>query len=498
MAKRRRPPADPTHPTAPDCPLRTAVYLRVSTQEQAAEGVSLDAQLASCTREAQRLGDTRPAVYRDDGYSGTSADRPGLKDLLDNLGDYDSLVVWRLDRLSRSVFDWARILRRMLECNVGFSSVTERVDVSTAWGRAMLYVMAVFAELFVEILRENVRAALQYIASEGRKHGAPAYGYRAENREWVVVPEEAAVIRRLYRDYDRGASLMELARGLTAQGVVGKRGGTTWTAAGVREILTQPAYAERMRWHGETIPSVVPRIVAEALWLRVQERVASRTETRGRRVKHFATLFRCGVCGSACMTHHDIAGPRVYRRLRCRTQALNHAHHEPFSLREDVAMRLLWDRAQELLAGGESMAEAVAMARSREQAQSGRRAEVQRRLRQVRDSLVRAMRFASRLGADEETLFAANAPLVAEQAALEAELGELAHRPEVDEWARFLAMDMEQMVGMMRGDSAEKQIAFLRGFYQPVLILPGELVVRYVADLLPEERIAVPVGQRLG
>lgn len=463
--------------------LRAAVYIRVSTERQADQGISLDAQLAACRAEALRLGDRSPAVYRDDGYSGTTDKRPGLQALLANLAEYDVVIVWRLDRLWRSVAGWARLLADMVQHEVGFCSIAERIDTSTPWGRAMLTVVAVFAELFVEILRENVRGALQYRADQGLKHGRPAYGYAARDGAWVVVDDEAAIVRELFRMVSKGASTAECTRWLQTSGAVPRTSKQGWHITSVRELLRNVAYTGRMLWHGDVIPGTHPRIIPDALWRKAQAVMDGRIFTRGHRSESIVGLFRCGFCGS-CLE-------RSQGGLTCHARRRRAVEHPPLWMRWEFCEEALWAYFTGLVSEG-LLSAAVDRLRDEERSGEGRRGILNKRLRELKASEARALTLAQRTGADLDALADSLGPVIAERERLETELRSLAHKPEVDSWSALLKRHPAESIRDLRArGTAEEHLLLLRSVIARAEVHKGRLVIHHQGDILPPAEVPV-------
>jgi site-specific DNA recombinase len=177
----------------------TALYIRVSTQEQATEGINLNVREQRCRQVAEAAGHADIDLYCDDGYSGTITNRPGLQQLLAALPEYDAVCIWKLDRLTRSIRGWADTMAQFRDAHCGLASATEAFDFSSAAGRMHIGMLALVGEFYVELLRENTTAALRMCFEQGYHHGFPPLGYAYptdENGELIrrqvleIVPEE--------------------------------------------------------------------------------------------------------------------------------------------------------------------------------------------------------------------------------------------------------------------------------------------------------------------
>lgn len=168
--------------------LRVALYVRVSTQEQAKEGYSIGEQTERLKMYAAAMGWEIYKVYVDPGYSGGDTDRPGLQSMIHDIknGGIDKVVVYKLDRLSRSQLDTLYLIEKVfLVNNTDFVSMNENFDTSTPFGRAMIGILAVFAQLEREQIKERMNMGKEARAKEGKWHGGAwepiGYDYNVEN-----------------------------------------------------------------------------------------------------------------------------------------------------------------------------------------------------------------------------------------------------------------------------------------------------------------------------
>jgi site-specific DNA recombinase len=238
--------------------VRAFVYCRVSTQEQARDDhYSLANQEARC-REYIKHKPWRCVKVLRDVASGKSAAREGYQELLGAIRrrEVDVVVVYRLDRLSRNVRNVYDALDLSREQGVGFVSVQESFDTTTARGRAMLGVAAVFAQLTREMIAENVRDGLRRRAQAGKYTGGPhtrPYGYEYREGRLQVREEETQVVRRVFRLYsEQGWGLHRIARLLNAEGIRTTQGlQGRWGANAVFRMLRNPVYVGRVRHNGQ-------------------------------------------------------------------------------------------------------------------------------------------------------------------------------------------------------------------------------------------------------
>src|SRR5690606_29392520 len=210
--------------------MRVLIYARLSRARD--ESTSIERQLATCREEAERRGWTVVGEFVDDGVSGATdlADRPGMSRLLARLGDADVILVWKIDRLARSFLAFADLVRQCEATGVGLASASEPLDTTSALGRAMVQLIAIFAELERAMIRERILASKTYLRSAGRHVGGPApYGLRIvpapDGRGKVLERDPAAVevIREIIARLIDGASGSSIAADLQRRGVPSPR-----------------------------------------------------------------------------------------------------------------------------------------------------------------------------------------------------------------------------------------------------------------------------------
>jgi DNA invertase Pin-like site-specific DNA recombinase len=228
---------------------RTAVagYVRVSTEQQAGEGVSLDAQRAKLQAYALAMDLDLVAVFEDAGLSAKSLARPGLLAALAMLedGKASGLLVVKLDRLTRSVRDLGELVDRYFASRFSLLSLSDSIDTRTASGRLVLHVLGAVSQWEREATAERTRDALAQLRADGVRLGAEALGWRrgevtdaTGRRSYEDVALEAATIARVLELRLEGRSIAEIVATLVAEGHRTKRGGR-WHATTVQRILAR-------------------------------------------------------------------------------------------------------------------------------------------------------------------------------------------------------------------------------------------------------------------
>lgn len=247
---------------------KVAAYVRVSTTEQA-DAYGPETQRKKIRGWAEMKG-VQDIDWYEDAASGGDVDRDGLQEMLGELGscEYDALVVYRADRLSRSLKDLLVLIEDALDPQgTAFVSVTEPLDTSTPMGRAVLHMIGTFSELERGLITERLREGRKSKArGGGHATGEVPYGYRkTPEGELEPDPDTAPIVRRIFRLRDEGESLRSIADTLNDAGVPTKRGGE-WHASTVRYVLNNPKYEGRLRhtFDGETIEAEANALRIEA------------------------------------------------------------------------------------------------------------------------------------------------------------------------------------------------------------------------------------------
>jgi site-specific DNA recombinase len=282
--------------------VRCAIYTRVSTDEQACEGYSLAAQEERLRSHAKSQGWAVYKLYMDDGYSAASRNRPALKRLLLDAarGRFDAVLVYKIDRLSRSLKDLIDIVAELGESDVGFKSCTELIDTTRPEGRLMFHQFGSIAQYERELIGQRTRFGMMKRLRDGLWNGIPPFGYRIVDSRLVVEPGEAEWVRRVFTWYvHRNMGAVAISRELNHQGV-NPRKGARWKATRVHKMLANPLYAGFIRWGGETVMGKHEPIVSREVFDAVQGTRRDRQhKTRQLRSPNYlAGLVRCGLCGA--------------------------------------------------------------------------------------------------------------------------------------------------------------------------------------------------------
>ncbi|WP_240504342.1 recombinase family protein [Tsuneonella mangrovi] len=273
-------------------PIRCAVYTRKSTDEGLDKAFnSLDAQREACAAyvmSQQHEGWVLlPDLYDDGGFSGGSMDRPALQQLLADVkaGRIDVVVVYKIDRLTRSLADFAKIVDILDETDASFVSVTQAFSTTTSMGRLTLNVLLSFAQFEREVGAERIRDKVAASKAKGMwMGGGVPLGYEAKDRKLIVVPQEAATVRLIMERYLEVSSIRSLVHQLEAEGIVSKRrtsrsgrtsGGHPFRRGALLWLLRNPIYLGKIRHKDKVYPGQHEAIVSSELFDAVQDKLAS-------------------------------------------------------------------------------------------------------------------------------------------------------------------------------------------------------------------------------
>ena len=285
--------------------MRAIIYIRVSTQEQARDGYSIGEQKDRLTKYCEAMNWTVVSTYSDPGYSGANMDRPGLMDLIRDVeaGKTDKIVVYKLDRLSRSQKDTLYLIEDVLLKNgVDLVSMSENFDTGSAFGRATIGILSVFAQLEREQIKERMQLGADARAKDGRYHGGPyaPIGYDYADGELVINPYEAMQVKKIWTYAEDGLPVYRISKLMDAAGYRHKYG--AWTDNSIRSVLTTPVYAGRIVWKNETYPGRHEAIIEpdrfDAYDFKRRDTGKYKTVNVFNRTTLLGGLIFCGRCGA--------------------------------------------------------------------------------------------------------------------------------------------------------------------------------------------------------
>lgn len=194
-------------------PLSTAIYVRVSTEEQAKEGLSIDAQIDKCKSFCDARDWDVFKVYKDAGFSAGSLNRPALELMLRDAKEkkFAIILVYKIDRFSRKLKDLIMVLEDLKDKKINFTSVTEQIDTTSAMGEAFFQIIGVFAQLERGMVKERVELAFDRKIKLGESLSRAPFGYFYENKKLVPHPENAKKIEEIFEMWLQGIDYKEIA-----------------------------------------------------------------------------------------------------------------------------------------------------------------------------------------------------------------------------------------------------------------------------------------------
>ena len=316
---------------------RCAIYTRKSTEEGLDQQFnSLDAQREACAayilsqqHEGWELADGH---YDDGGYSGGSMERPGLQRLLEEVrsGRIDVVVVYKVDRLTRSLADFAKIVEILDQADASFVSVTQAFNTTDSMGRLTLNVLLSFAQFEREVTAERIRDKIAASRKKGMWTGGPVpLGYDVVDRKLVVNESEAATVRLVFERHQHADTLVALVQDLEQLGIRTKRricrngrvlGDIPFRSGALRYLLGNPIYIGQVRHGAETVAGLHQAIVDPAIWRASQGKLEqAKPRPRTGYVSPLAGRIRDGA-GRKLIAAHAIKGGKRYRYYVSKTR----------------------------------------------------------------------------------------------------------------------------------------------------------------------------------
>jgi site-specific DNA recombinase len=318
--------------------VRCAIYTRKSSEEGLEQSFnSLDAQREACQAfilsQRQEGWRALPARYDDGGYSGGNLDRPALQRLLADVeaSKVDTIVVYKVDRLTRSLADFAKIVEALDSRGVSFVSVTQQFNTTSSMGRLTLNVLLSFAQFEREVTGERIR---DKIAASKRKGmwmgGVPPLGYDLKERKLIVNPKEAQLVCDLYRLYLELGCVSKLKIHLDREGIKSKvrisvagnrSGGNSYSRGALYEILKNRIYRGEIAHRDQVYAGEHEAIVPQELWDRVQAQLRSDNQGRRTGIRATAPSLLVGLLqdanGNGFTPTHAVKNGRRYRYYVC-------------------------------------------------------------------------------------------------------------------------------------------------------------------------------------
>lgn len=313
---------------------RCGIYTRKSTTAGLDQAFrSLDAQREACLAYIQRQKGWKawPKTYEDGGFTGATLDRPAFQDLLQDVdaGLIDVVVVYKVDRLSRSLLDFTEVIERFHKKGVAFVSVTQNFSTADAMGRLTLNMLMSFAEFEREMIAERTRDKIAAARRKGKWTGGRVpLGYDLTDRRLVPNEQEAGLVRTIFSRYLEGKSAVAVAQWLNDENVplknLLKPRTNLWTKDLVLRILRCPTYVGMVHSHGRHYLGEHQPLVDQPTFHLAQARLHRKVEKppSGGPDPSFLVrgTLRCGACGSVMTSSTHTRNGKVYRYYRCITR----------------------------------------------------------------------------------------------------------------------------------------------------------------------------------
>ena len=288
---------------------KVAIYVRVSTTSQVEEAYSIDEQKAKLSSYCDIKDWNVYKIYTDGGFSGANTDRPALEGLIKDAKKrkFDTVLVYKLDRLSRSQKDTLYLIEDIfIKNNIAFLSLQENFDTSTPFGKAMIGLLSVFAQLEREQIKERMQLGKIGRAKAGKSmmwaKTSYGYDYHRETGTITINPAQALAIKFIFESYLRGRSITKLRDDLNEQ--YPKH--VPWSYRSVRAILDNPVYCGFNQFKGEVYPGNHEPIITEEVYNKTKEELKIRQRTAAENVNPrpfqakyiLSGIGQCGYCGA--------------------------------------------------------------------------------------------------------------------------------------------------------------------------------------------------------
>lgn len=320
--------------------VRCAIYCRKSTEDGLEQEFnSLDAQReageAYIASQKHEGWTALPDVYSDGGFTGANTDRPAMQRLLEDIrgGRIDAVVTYKVDRLSRSLLDFARLMELFEERGVSFVSVTQNFDTRTSMGRLTLNVLMSFGQFEREIIAERVRDKIAASKRKGKfMGGTPVLGYDIcpTTHKLLINDAQARTVRHIFKRFAEVGSGLTIAQELNSKGITTKswitkdgtlRPGKPWNASLIYRMLANRTYLGKTVHKSDIYPGEHEPIVTQSMWDAAHATLNTnpRKEQRGHESVPalLRGIIRCGHCDRAMTSTYTRKGGRTYRYYVC-------------------------------------------------------------------------------------------------------------------------------------------------------------------------------------
>jgi DNA invertase Pin-like site-specific DNA recombinase len=322
--------------------IRCAIYTRKSCEEGLEQEFnSLDAQRASAENYISSQAHEGWVLvndhYDDGGFSGGNLERPALQRLFQDIreGKIDCIIVYKIDRLTRSLLDFSKIIQLLDEHNVSFVSVTQSFNTANSMGRLMLNVLLSFAQYERELTSERIKDKLEASCKRGMWMGGNIpLGYDAKDRKLLINEKEAKIVRILFQNFAETASITETARelnnlGFTTKTWISNNGklhkGKRFNKSNVRRILNNHLYIGKVKHKDKLFDGMHKQIIDEQIWQKTRELLSTNNKiqlpsSRVTTAPLLKGIMNCGICGSKMTPTYTTKQGKRYRYYICQSK----------------------------------------------------------------------------------------------------------------------------------------------------------------------------------
>ena len=329
--------------------MNVALYPRVSTQEQALNGHSIDEQIDRMKKYCESMDWTVYHIYTDAGFSGANTKRPALQKMIKDIkrGKIDKVLVYKLDRLSRSQKDTLILIEdEFLANGCDFVSMSENFNTSTAFGKAMLGILAVFAELEKSQIKERMSIGREGRAKKGKFHGSgiSPIGYDYIDGQLLVNEFEAMQVKKIFDLYLAGKSIYKIRDELNDAGLIHKYG--QWTQTTVDDVLKKQVYLGKIIHNEKVFDGEHDAIIDQDIFDKATEMRKHRSEEhakkcmrRGKVTSYLGGYLYCGKCGAKMTKIKRKCRGYVYDKYQCYSRWKGN----PVLIKDPNCMNKIWN-----------------------------------------------------------------------------------------------------------------------------------------------------------
>ncbi len=301
--------------------MKTAIYVRVSTEEQAKEGYSISAQINLLAEYAKLNNFEIYNIYKDEGLSGRTNNRPALNQMLNDAKNksFDVVLVWKISRLSRNLKNLLNIVD-ILEClGISFISQSETFNTLNPIGKMTLQILGSIAEFERNTIVDNIKLGLNEKAKRGEWLGGRVFGYKSENKKLVVDNKQAKIIKEIFNQYNQSHSLYKVTKNINKKGYK-TNNNKEFTQTSIYRILSNPIYIGYLRHNTNKdnfylIKGKHKAIISKKMYFAIQKSFPLKRVRNHVSEYILSGLLKCPYCQSNLFRYKT----SKYRYYRCGT-----------------------------------------------------------------------------------------------------------------------------------------------------------------------------------